>query len=155
MDEKQENKNPQSTNKVSTVSPLTDAPVQQSEQSPKSKLPFSALLRRGGNQYNAMPAEQKFTPPPASAIVENATLPTQPVVQQNVVPEEKDHFPLKITFLIVGLFILALAAVAATLHYTEYFIYQPPAPIKNLIENFFANMPKISFPIGLPKFGKN
>ena len=107
----------------------------------KADEPFFKKLRRGSDQFSAMPKEQKFTEPPATPPVANTPLPTQPLAntaQDLELKPKKFITPLKLTILILLLLAMGLITVSATLVATEFTIYEPPLPIKNFLENIFS-----------------
>ena len=126
----------------SPVAPKTDAkdlpPLKRDK---KADEPFFKKLRRGSDQFSAMPKEQKFTEPPATPPVANTPLPTQPLAntaQDLELKPKKFITPLKLTILILLLLAMGLITVSATLVATEFTIYEPPLPIKNFLENIFS-----------------
>ena len=126
----------------SPVAPKTDAtdlpPLKENK---KTGEPFFKKLRRGSDQFSAMPKEQKFTEPPATPPVANTPLPTQPLANTAQDLEQKPKkfiTPLKLTILILLLLAMGLITISATLVATEFTIYQPPQPIKNFLENIFS-----------------
>ena len=150
MDEKQ---NAAKTNQTDKQSQL---PAQ--EPNLDSKFSIKGILRQGENQYNPMPTEQKFTPPPQVASVPNTPLPTQPIPDNiGKMKTPKTHFEVKIILLITALLLAAIIIVAASLHYTQYFIYEPPAQVKNTIDSIFSKIPNFNLNLPLPKlpFFKN
>jgi len=134
--------------KKDTKTNQTSGQVQLPRQEPNlaSKFSISGLLRRGESQYNPMPKEQKFTLPSESAYVPNTPLPTGPKILDQTASNKtpKNWFEVKIILLVIALLIGALLIISASLYYTNYFIYTPPAPVKNLIEAVFTKVPKAS-----------
>ena len=133
------------------VSYPPDPPQGPTPAQPGQQLSPQDTLRVGGNQFNPIPQEQQYAPLPRSVYITNTPPTAQPPIPNQIVTKSpSDKFWLKLILLIVALFTLVLVVIAATLHYTEYFIYEPPQPIINLIESVFAKLAKFNINLELP-----
>ena len=110
-------------NKTQVSYPPSPTPGPNPAQSGQQLSPQDSL-KVGGNQFNPIPQEQQYTPLPRSVYVTNTPPTVQPpIVNQIVTKSPSNRFWLKLILLIVALFTLVIIVMAATLHFTEYFIF--------------------------------
>lgn len=119
-------------NPVPQESPNQPTQVQTDSSFPKD-------VKKGINQFNPMPQEQLFKPPPKYAAASATQLPTQPQTPQRI-PKPKPKFltPVKFTILILLLLLIGVITASAALVATDYTIFSPPAEIRTILENIFS-----------------